>query len=146
MTSFSFKPLSLCSFGFDTFHSNSSPSHSGNLWCFSESSLPFSMSLSDFSSQHLSMLQLNSATGLLILIIGIYGSTNQSQMKALWKTLIDHSSKNFPWCVLGDLNVILSHDEKLSLRSTTPSSLKDFHSTVMRAYLFDLHFIGNKYS
>lgn len=112
MTSFSsFKSLSLCNFDFDTFHSNSSPSHSGNLWCFCKSSLPFSISVSDFSSQHLSMLLLNSATGLPILITGIYGSTNQSQRKALWNTLINHSSINFPCCVLGDFNAILSHDE-----------------------------------
>eukprot|EP00268_Persea_americana_P036452 TRINITY_DN35925_c3_g1_i1.p1 TRINITY_DN35925_c3_g1~~TRINITY_DN35925_c3_g1_i1.p1 ORF type:complete len:115 (+),score=11.74 TRINITY_DN35925_c3_g1_i1:130-474(+) len=84
--------------GFDTFHSNGSPSPSttSNLWCFSRSSHPLSTSVNDFSSQHLSMLLHNSSTGFNSIITGVYDSTNPSFRKDLWTVLIDSSSTTLP--------------------------------------------------
>ncbi|XXG59579.1 hypothetical protein AAC387_Pa04g1639 [Persea americana] len=127
--------LRLSSFGYYTFHSNASHSTVTNLWCISKSSFHLSISVSDFSPQHLSMLLHNPISGLSSLIAGVYGSNNPTQRKELWKVLIDSSTTTFPWCVLGDFNATLSQAEKLSLRQSIPLSLRDFQATVLQASL-----------
>ncbi|XXG76419.1 hypothetical protein AAC387_Pa08g0774 [Persea americana] len=138
--------LRLSGFGFDTFHSNASQSTVTNVWCISKSSHHLSISISDFSSQHLSMLLHNSISGLSSLISGVYGSNNQSQRKELWKVIIDSSTTTFPWCVLGDFNATLSHAEKLSLHQSNHSSLRDFQATVLQAGLIEVLYSGNKFT
>ncbi|XXG63323.1 hypothetical protein AAC387_Pa05g1546 [Persea americana] len=132
--------LQLSSFGFYTFHSNASHTTVTNLWCISKSSFHLSISVSDFSPQHLSI------SGLSSLITGVYGSNNPTQRKELWKVLIDSSTTTFPWCVLGDFNATLSHKEKLNLHQSIPSSLRDFQATVLQANLSKVPFSGNKFT
>ena len=138
--------LHMRNFGFDIFYSNAPHPANPKLWCFYKSTHHLTISLSDSSSQHLTMLLTNPTSGPSTLITGVYGSTNHSQRRGLWKVLIDSSSTTLPWCVLGDFNAILSHEDKLSIRQANPSSLKDFQSVVMLAGLQDINFSGNKYT
>lgn len=127
--------LHLSHFGFDTFFSNASQIGNPNLWCFYKSTHQLTISLSDSSSQHLKLLLTNPATGPHTLITWVYGSTNHSKRKDLWTVLIDSSSTTLPWCVLGDFNATLGHEEELSICQSSLSSLKDFQTTVMLAGL-----------
>ncbi|XXG68937.1 hypothetical protein AAC387_Pa06g1919 [Persea americana] len=117
-----------------------------NIWCISNSSNHLATSFLDASSQHLTILLSNPISGLSTLVTGVYGSTNPTQRKNLWQALSNASTTTLPWCVLGDFNAILAHDEKLSLRQATPSSLKDFQVAVMQAGLSDLFYSGSKFT
>eukprot|EP00268_Persea_americana_P010495 TRINITY_DN1426_c5_g1_i1.p1 TRINITY_DN1426_c5_g1~~TRINITY_DN1426_c5_g1_i1.p1 ORF type:complete len:254 (-),score=31.85 TRINITY_DN1426_c5_g1_i1:1643-2404(-) len=142
--------ISLCwnRLGFDTLHSNgpSSISTTTNLWCFSKSSHHLSITVEEFSSQHLSMLLHNNSSRLTTIITGVYGSTNPSFKKDLWAVLIDSSSTTLPWCFIGDFNATLSHADKLSIRQPILSSLKAIQTTVMQAGLHDTQFAGNRFT
>lgn len=116
----------LSNLGFDIFLSNALYPGNPNLWCFFKSTHHLTISFSDSSSQHLTMLLTNPTSGPSTLITGVYGSTNHSQRRDLWKVLLDCSSTTLPWCVLCDFNATLSHEDKLSIRQSIPSSLKDF--------------------
>ncbi|XXG44074.1 hypothetical protein AAC387_Pa01g3964 [Persea americana] len=119
---------------------------SRDLWCISKSSSQFSTTLSDSSSQHISMLLTNQISGLSTQIIGVYGANKPTLRKDLWKVLIDSSSTTLPWCVMGDFNAILTHEEKQSLRQSTPSSLKDFQLAVLQAGLKDIQYSGSRFT
>ncbi|XXG61032.1 hypothetical protein AAC387_Pa04g2791 [Persea americana] len=127
--------LKICSFGFDTFHSDASHLPRPHLWCISKPSHHLLATISDSSSQHLTMLLQNPILGLSTLITGVYGANNPTLRKDLWKQLIDTSSTTLPWRVLGDFNAILNHADKLSVSHSNPSSLKDFQSTVLQTSL-----------
>lgn len=46
-------------------------------------------------------------------LTGFYGIPNRGRRKDSWNILRDLASQsNLPWCVIGDFNDILSHDEK----------------------------------
>ncbi|XXG54348.1 hypothetical protein AAC387_Pa03g2254 [Persea americana] len=92
------------------------------------------------------MLLSNATTGTSSLIIGVYGSTNPSHRRNLWQVFINTSTTTLPWCVLGDFNATLGHDEKLSLRQPPSSSLKDFQSVVLQAGLPDVPSYGSKFT
>lgn len=138
--------LNLHNYGFDTFHSNAPHLVCADLWCISKSSSQFSTTLSDSSSQHISMLLTNQISGLSTQIIGVYGANKPTLRKDLWKVLIDSSSTTLPWCVMGDFNAILTHEEKQSLRQSTPSSLKDFQLAVLQAGLKDIQYSGSRFT
>ena len=121
--------------GFDIFFSNASHPSNPNLWCFFKSNHHLTISLYDSSAQHLTMLLTNPTSGPSTLITGVYGSTNHSQRRDLWRVLIDTLSTTLPWCVLGDFNATLSHEDKLSICQSNPASLKDFQLAVMLAGL-----------
>ncbi|XXG86452.1 hypothetical protein AAC387_Pa11g1346 [Persea americana] len=147
MSSFhSTSSLGLSSFDFDTFHSNSPHLATLNLWCFLNSNHHLATSIFNASSQHLIMLFSNPTSGLSTFITGVYDSTNPTHRKNLWQILINTSPTTLPWCVLGDFNAILAHDEKLSLRQATPSSLKDFQTVVIQADLSDISLSGGKFT
>ncbi|XXG73294.1 hypothetical protein AAC387_Pa07g2240 [Persea americana] len=111
--------LKLSSFGFDSFHSNSRYMSTPNLWCFS-------------NSNH-----------------RLYGSTNPSHRRNLWQVLINSSTTTLPWCVLGDCNATLAHDEKLNLRNpqfiltqklkALKQSLKLWHKTTFGNIHSNIH-------
>lgn len=46
-------------------------------------------------------------------LTGVYGEPNRSHRKKTWD-LLHHLARdsNLPWCVVGDLNNITSHDDK----------------------------------
>ncbi|XXG46055.1 hypothetical protein AAC387_Pa02g0988 [Persea americana] len=92
------------------------------------------------------MLLSNRITGTSFLITCVYGSTNPSHRRNIWQVLINTSTTNLPWCVLGDFNATLAHNEKLSLRQAPPSSLKGFQSVVFQVGLFDIRFSGSKFT
>lgn len=92
------------------------------------------------------MLLLNPISGLSTIITGVYGSNNPSLRKDLWSVLIDSSTSTMPWCVLGYFNATLSHADRLSIRQSNPSSLRDFQTAVLQANLAEVQFAGNKYT
>lgn len=66
--------------------------------------------------------------------------------RELWDHLINTSSTSLPWCVIGDFNSILLAIEKLSIRPSSSSSVKDFNDMVLASGLKDLGFRGNSYA
>lgn len=92
------------------------------------------------------MLLFNPTSSTSTLITGFYGFTNPTHRKNLWQVLINTSPTTLPWCVLGDFNATLAHDEKLSIRQANPSSLKDFQITVIHAGLSDIPFSSSKFT
>ncbi|XXG59626.1 hypothetical protein AAC387_Pa04g1677 [Persea americana] len=112
-----------------------------NLWCISKSSHHLVTSISSSSSQHLTMLLSNPISGFSTLIIGVFCSNNPTHRKDLWTVLINTSLTTLPWCVLGDFNAILAHDEKLSLRQAPPRVPINNYAT--RPFRHPLHWQQN---
>lgn len=51
-----------------------------------------------------------------------------------------------PWCVIGDFNDLLSHNEKRGGRKQPQTLIDGFSDTVVDCGLYDLGFVGAKYT
>ena len=101
-----------------------------------ETNSNLNITITDLSSQHLTISLQDSAECSLCLLTGIYASTNYAQRRVLWYYLTSKAPTTLPWCIVGDFSSIISALEKLSLG---PSRLNlDF--------LQDMGFTGNKFS
>lgn len=53
---------------------------------------------------------------------------------------------DLPWCVLGDFNKILTHDEKLGGKRRPHKQMTEFRVALQKNGLFDLGWINHKYT
>lgn len=136
-------PSLLTNLGFDGFFSNNNQS-TASIWCLFKTNSAFQFSLSDFSTQFLTLTFTNPVNGIHCLLTGVYASTNYIHRRDLWEYLTSQASSSTPWCVLGDFNSIIFASEKLCLR---PSRLNtDFQQMMLASGLQDMGFSGNKFT
>lgn len=133
----------LAPLGFHGFLSNN-PLSNASIWCLFKTNSNLNLTISDFSSQQLSISFLDPTIGRLYLLTAIYASNNYVQRRALSDYLTSKAPINLPWCVVGDFNSITSASEKLSLR---PSRLNtEFQQMILNFGLQDLGYTGNNFT
>ncbi|KAM6593181.1 hypothetical protein CsatA_000884 [Cannabis sativa] len=80
-------------------------------------------------------------------LTGFYGEPNRSARMTTWdqlKTLATASS--LPWCVIGDLNNILSHEDKRGGAPYPNWLIEGFQKTIQECELSDLELIGHQFT
>jgi hypothetical protein len=77
---------------------------------------------------------------------GLYGSTNDESRHELWDELRNVRKKwGFPWCVIGDFNMIRFPSEQLGGTRLT-SYMMDFSDFIEESHLVDLPLGGGQYT
>ncbi|XXG85442.1 hypothetical protein AAC387_Pa11g0518 [Persea americana] len=104
----------LSSMGYEGLFSNS-PHSSPFIWCFFKSNSKLGITLTDFSTQYLTISFINPSNATECLLTGIYATSNYIHRRDLWGYLSSQTNTNYPWCALGDFNAITSAYEKYSL-------------------------------
>lgn len=82
------------------------------------------------------------------LLTCLYGSPRYKEKKILWENISTRSkSMQIPWMIIGDLNITISYQEKISTASTPQSSLnKCIRVRLQQTDLFDVKFSGYPYT
>ncbi|XP_026399972.1 uncharacterized protein LOC113295858 [Papaver somniferum] len=65
-----------------------------------------------------------------VLVTGVHVNSYTINRRELWQDLCDISLMNKPWLILGDLNIILSTDEKRGGRNPISTTMRDFQDCV----------------
>lgn len=77
----------------------------------------------------------------------IYASPNRYRRKFLWKNLADIALLvKGPWVVVGDLNEVMSNDEKSGVNSVCSSRICDFKACLHACHLTDVGYCGQKFT
>ncbi|KAM6599952.1 hypothetical protein CsatA_019561 [Cannabis sativa] len=80
-------------------------------------------------------------------LTGFYGEPNRSARVTTWdqlKTLATVSS--LPWCVIGDLNNILSHEDKRGGIPYPNWLIEGFQQTIQECELSDMELVGHQFT
>ncbi|XP_060959188.1 uncharacterized protein LOC133030459 [Cannabis sativa] len=99
-------------------------------------------SLLGFSQNHIDM-KIATLDGNWWRLIGVYEEPNRTQRDQTW-TLLKTLTRNptLPWCVIGDLNNVLSQDDKKGGRPYPQWLLQGFQSCLDECGLEDLDLLG----
>jgi hypothetical protein len=85
---------------------NTRPNLLPNLWCICKLSISPNLIASDDQQVSFTICENNT----ILAFSAVYASTNYQIRRKLWSTLNTlQAQHNFPWCFLGDFNVILEH-------------------------------------
>ena len=80
-------------------------------------------------------------------MIDFYGCAERHRRKESWDILINLNPKsNFPWCIVGDFNDILTNSKKKGRVRHPPSLIAGFQTMVQQCGIFDIPLIGHPYT
>uniref|UniRef100_A0A803PI32 Reverse transcriptase domain-containing protein n=1 Tax=Cannabis sativa TaxID=3483 RepID=A0A803PI32_CANSA len=80
-------------------------------------------------------------------LTGLYGEPNRNLRKRTWDLLCELKSKSsLPWCIIGDLNNVTSHDDKRGGNPYPRWLLDGFNDTLAMCGLHDLELFGYPYT
>lgn len=116
----------------------------GGIWCFWDTTLDFEVLVTTTQLIH-GVLHSPSQPDCYVTVV--YGSPHLQSRRDLWLYLRQIGGAiQGPWCILGDFNAILHHDERLS-KSLRPIGVdKYFYEWVTDYVLFDIAFYGPKFT
>ncbi|XP_042952171.1 uncharacterized protein LOC122289257 [Carya illinoinensis] len=81
------------------------------------------------------------------LLTGFYGQPDSSLREATWSLLSSlKPQSDRGWCVLGDFNEILAHDEKFGGKQRPERQMVRFREVLEEGGLFDLGWRGDKFT
>lgn len=116
----------------------------GDIWVFYNSSI--SCSLVGESCQHLS-LQISSALFELPIIFSfVHAKCTALERVQLWNSLIVDKLKQSAWFIVGDINVIVSAEEKRGGMPFRPEEGWDFLDFMSQAGIFDVWYSGSSFT
>ncbi|KAK2445365.1 hypothetical protein QL285_016305 [Trifolium repens] len=133
----------LISLNLKVFALNSRPNLLPNIWCLCKISLnPTILALDD---QHVSFsISDHDKT---FAISAVYASTNYLTRRKLWNALnLLQSQYDFPWCFIGDFNVILGTHEHRGRFSPARIPIQDFQEWSDSSNLIHLHTRGAEFT
>ncbi|KAK8558493.1 hypothetical protein V6N13_103667 [Hibiscus sabdariffa] len=79
-------------------------------------------------------------------IFGIYAPSGMAEQVCLWSSIGGLlASRQFPWCVCGDFNVVLKREERQGC-VTTPTGMLEFNDFVETNGLVDLPIQGSRFT
>ncbi|XP_062112653.1 uncharacterized protein LOC133823820 [Humulus lupulus] len=132
------------SLGFEGMIVVESIGHSGGLallWKFNEEA-----QLLSFSKNHIDVVCSPKNTPAYRLT-GFYGNPNRSDRSITWQLLRDlSSSSTLPWCIIGDMNNVLSQRDKRGGRPYPNNLLEGFQQLVQDLGLIDIDLIGHPFT
>uniref|UniRef100_A0A803QNA4 Uncharacterized protein n=1 Tax=Cannabis sativa TaxID=3483 RepID=A0A803QNA4_CANSA len=92
-------------------------------------------------------VQVNAADGITWRLTGCYGEPNRSLRAQTWNMLRTLSADNtLPWCVIGDINNVLAHDDKKGGTPYPSWLIEGFNQALTDCGLCDLNLSGYPYT
>ncbi|XP_074375401.1 uncharacterized protein LOC141717203 [Apium graveolens] len=80
-------------------------------------------------------------------LTGFYGEPNRRLRRNTWNLLrLLSQQSNLPWCVIGDLNNILSHEDKRGGRRYPEWLVQGFSETIIDCNLIDMDLMGYSFT
>ena len=76
----------------------------------------------------------------------VYAKCKDSLRKPLWDSMLRWSTTVYPWCILGDFNVISSTQEKLGGREYNINKSLEFIDVIASCGLLDMGYSGQPYT
>lgn len=113
----------------------------GNIWVFWRKIMK--ATLFSTSSQHVNMqMEFN---GISCYVSFIHASCDGNIRQCLWAELCN-CNFNCPWLVVGDFNIVRSHEEKIQGNPIKLAEVNDFNNMIASTGLVDGGFSGNKFT
>lgn len=80
-------------------------------------------------------------------LTGFYGEPDRAQRRKTWDLLRNLArDSNLPWCIIGDLNNVVSQSDKHGGASYPQWLLDGFNATLTDIGLYDMTLIGHQYT
>lgn len=128
------------SIGFEGMVVVESQGHSGGvamLWRYKEE-----VALRSFNKNHIDA-EVNNKAGDKFRLTGIYGEPDQRKRKETWDLLRTLANNNvLPWCLIGDMNNVLSQLDKQGGRPYPHHLIQGFKDVVKECNLMDMDLVG----
>ncbi|XP_074373986.1 uncharacterized protein LOC141714363 [Apium graveolens] len=104
------------------------------------------VSLCSLNKNHIDvMVTMNSNT--IFRLTGVYGEPDRSKRQETWSLLRNLASYNSaPWCLIGDMNNVLSQADKKGGRPYPAGLVQGFQDVVHDCELIDMHMEGYQFT
>lgn len=80
-------------------------------------------------------------------LTGIYGEPDRSKREETWNLIRHlHNNSNIPWCLIGDMNNVLSQKDKRGGRPYPERLLAGFQDTLNNCNIADLNLSGHQFT
>lgn len=80
-------------------------------------------------------------------LTGIYGEPNRAQRRNTWDLLRNLArDSNLPWCVIRDLNNVVSQDDKKGAAPFPRWLIEGFNQTFIDTDLRDMELVGHQFT
>ncbi|XP_074322878.1 uncharacterized protein LOC141659850 [Apium graveolens] len=80
-------------------------------------------------------------------LTGIYGEPDRTQRRKTWELLRNLArDSNLPWCVIGDLNNVISHQDKKGGAPYPDWLIEGFNETLADTGLIDMDLVGHQFT
>lgn len=99
----------------------------------------------NYSQKHINAFITEELSGTSWLLTCFYGHPEVAHRKKGFKLLSSFRPIDSGWCVIGDYNEILTHDEKVGGRSRPEGQMQLFRQVLNNGSLFDLGWSGIKF-
>ena len=76
----------------------------------------------------------------------VYAKCKDQLRKPLWEIMFKWSATSYPWCTIGDFNVISSTQEKFGGRQYNINKSLEFISIIEACGLVDMGYNGQNYT
>ena len=76
----------------------------------------------------------------------VYAKWKDQLRKPLWDSMLQWSDTRYPWCIIGDFNVIASSNEKLGGREYNITKSLEFINIIETCGLVDMGYNGQKFT
>lgn len=104
------------------------------------------VTLSSFSKNHIDVIVTPQA-GTTYRLTGIYGEPDRSKRKETWSLIRNLASQtSLPWCLVGDMNNVLSQQDKRGGRPYPNHLLQGFQSVLTDCDLTDMNLCGHQFT
>ncbi|XP_041009372.1 uncharacterized protein LOC121253428 [Juglans microcarpa x Juglans regia] len=101
----------------------------------------------NYSNRHINAWVTNEEGNERWLLTGFYGQPETSLREEAWKLLASlRLNDGVGWCVVGDFNEILTHDEKVGGKQRQEKQMNMFRNVLERGGLFYLGWRGDKFT
>ena len=104
------------------------------------------VSLSSFNKNHIDVI-VSTKEGIKYRLTGVYGEPDRSKREETWSLIRNLASDNtLPWCLIGDMNNVLSQNDKRGGRPYPHRLLQGFQDVLNDCELTDMHLCGYQYT
>lgn len=104
------------------------------------------VSLNSISKNHIDV-NVSTKEGLSYRLTGIYRELDRSKRQETWQLIRNLASSNtLPWCLIGDMNNVLSQQDKVDGRPYPSRLLQGFHQVFEDCNLVDMDLHGYKFT
>lgn len=104
------------------------------------------ISLCSFNKNHIDVI-VSTKEGHKYRLIGVYGEPDRSKQHETWSLIRNLAySNSIPWCLIGDMNNVLTQRDKKGGKPYHQCSLQGFQEVLNDCNLVDINLCGYQYT